>query len=172
MAMLDDIKTSMRITHNSLDNEISRYIKAAFSEMDRAGVGNCTEQLAGQLQKICVEFYIKHIYDYDGKGERWESQYKRLRDSLCLSLDYSAPLSVPAIATFKKTAQEDLIFRLNKVITGVANGETDLSSVECGYHHPYLTVYSSYLSTLANGTVTITIQALNGTGEIPVIVGD
>lgn len=169
MALQSDLKLAMRISHSLLDNDIQKNIEAAFEDMARVGIANCTEDAASTLQKQCVELYVKYIYDYEGKGERWFEHYERLRNQLSLSI--ISPSATPSEIEY---AGANLTFKMNHYITGLTVGETptDLTKdSDFGFDYPYLTIYKSYLDTLTE-TTEITYTTLWGDGTIQIIVGD
>lgn len=83
--MLDKIKKSMRISHSSLDDDIQRNINACLLDLERVGVYKSKE--TELLTKAC-ELYCKWQYDYQGKGEQFQANYEKLRDSMSLAGDY------------------------------------------------------------------------------------
>ena len=91
--MLKEVKTSLRITSDALNDDIVSNIRAALLDMSRAGVDTSTvnvddSKTYNALILACVEFYCKWIYDYIQKGEQWRIAYERLRDSLSRCGDY------------------------------------------------------------------------------------
>lgn len=83
--MLNEIKLAMRITHNMLDDDIQRNINACLLDLERVGVDktNTTELVT----KAC-ELYCKWQDDYLGKGDQFQKNYEKLRDSMSLCGDY------------------------------------------------------------------------------------
>jgi hypothetical protein len=169
MTLLADVKLSMRISHSLLDADIQKNIDVAFLDMARVGIANCTESVATKLQKQCVEFYCKQVYNYEGIGERWGVHYQKLRDSLSLALNYISPEATPEVIGYSIASGKDLEFALNHYITAVKNGATTLTT-QYSFEYPTLTIKASYLATLT-GTVTLTFTTLNGDGTIRIIVG-
>lgn len=86
MISVEDIRKSMRISHNMLDNEIKRNIDTALLEMSRVGVD--TKKKSVLVDKAC-ELYCKADFDYQGKGEQYMKSYEKLRDSMSLAGEYS-----------------------------------------------------------------------------------
>lgn len=84
--MLDAIKTSMRITHNMLDDDIRRDIDACLADIGRVGV--IPVEGDALIIKLC-EMYCKGMRDYGGKGEQWLRNYERLRDALSMTEGYA-----------------------------------------------------------------------------------
>lgn len=91
MDLLTQIKTSMRITHEALDDTIRADIQAGVQDLQRVGVqsflndGTIREDpLIGKA----LELYCKAQADYQGKGAEYEGAYMRLRDAMSLCGDY------------------------------------------------------------------------------------
>lgn len=95
MKMLDQIKKSMRISHNALDDILKEDIKAGALDLLRSGVlpyrkESNTKQIKNDaLIRKAIELYAKAQEDFEGKGERYQISYEKLRDSLSLCGDYN-----------------------------------------------------------------------------------
>lgn len=85
MISVSEVKKSMRINHNLLDDEIKRNIDTALLDMSRVGVSK--EKDDNLVEKAC-ELYCKAQYDYQGKGEQYMKNYESLRDGLSMAGDY------------------------------------------------------------------------------------
>lgn len=85
--MLDIIKTSLRITHDKLDNDIQLNINACLLDMERVGVN---VKYDNDLVVKACELYVKWQYNYADKGEQYKANYEKMRDGLSLSEDYKA----------------------------------------------------------------------------------
>lgn len=83
--MLNDIKISMRITHNKLDSDIQRNIDACMLDLKRVGI--CVDKPSGLLTKA-AELYCKAECDYLGKGEMFKKNYKELRNAMSMTGEY------------------------------------------------------------------------------------
>lgn len=83
--MLEQIKLSMRITHNMLDTDIQQNIDSCLLDLGRVGVDSSKD--TALLCKAC-ELYCKWQYDYQQKGEQFEMNYNKLRDAMSLCEDY------------------------------------------------------------------------------------
>lgn len=84
--MIEEIRSSMRITHRYSDEEILRNIDTCKIDMRMAGVyGADSDEL---IRKAC-ELYVKWQFDYEGKGERFEKAYRSLKDAMALCGDYN-----------------------------------------------------------------------------------
>lgn len=80
-----EIKASMRIRHDRLDEDIRRNILICLEDLKRAGINS--EIDTPLIRKAC-ELYIKSQYDYCDKGAEFEEKYNRLRDAMSLSKLY------------------------------------------------------------------------------------
>lgn len=85
MISVEDIRKSMRISHNASDGEISRDMDAARLDMNRAGID---EKKDNALIDKAIELYCKAQFDYLGKGEQFQKAYDKLIDSIALSEEY------------------------------------------------------------------------------------
>lgn len=90
MALLDDIKLTLRISHNLLDTEIANQITSARQELVRAGVADAvalgTDQANAQLVEESIKTYVlaKHEMDVrrrEGYEKSFEYQLDNLRKS-------------------------------------------------------------------------------------------
>ena len=91
MAILDTIKTSLRISHTSLDADITADISTAKAEMERAGVLSTAINDTDALILSAIKTYCKYNYESDParKEAFWKSWELQL-DNLRKSTDYSA----------------------------------------------------------------------------------
>ena len=87
--MIEQIKLSMRISHDKLDNDIDANINACLRDLTRVGVATAGKENDPLIVKS-VELYCKWQYNYDGSSDRYERAYTALRDSLSLCGDYNA----------------------------------------------------------------------------------
>lgn len=87
MAVLDDVKTAMRIRHEALDDLISKQIATARAEMVRAGV---SEDVANDDDNACVADAIvtfcqmrnaDTITESDQFSKSWQYQLDCIRKS-------------------------------------------------------------------------------------------
>ena len=91
--MFNQVKMSLRLSGDTLDDDIRFNIKAALLDMGRVGI-NTKEYTNIEIEEdplitACVILYCKWIYNYLGKGEDWLIAYEKLRDSLSLCGDYN-----------------------------------------------------------------------------------
>lgn len=89
--LIDSVKTTLRISHNKLDDDISQHISACLDDMKRLGivVPDDVEDVADiPLLFSAVKIYCMAQYDFLGKGEQYKKGYESLRDTLSLSSNY------------------------------------------------------------------------------------
>lgn len=93
MALLDDVKVAVRVSHSATDSEIQMWIAAAFADMERVGI---KEELLGQknpdaLVKAAVVCYVKANYGYDVEERpQFMDSYRRI---VCDLLNSSANIA-------------------------------------------------------------------------------
>ncbi len=85
MISAESIRKKMRISHNKMDDEINDNIKAARLDMSRVGID---ESKDNSLTDKAIELYCKAQFDYLGKGEQFQNNYEKLRDSMVLAGEY------------------------------------------------------------------------------------
>lgn len=87
--MLERIKQALRISGDSLDDDLLANIAAAVDDLLRRGVDASPESTDTLVIKA-VELYCKWMYDYLGKGEQWFSHYERLTIAMSQAKDYAS----------------------------------------------------------------------------------
>ena len=92
--LMSMIKTSMRIRHTALDEDIMNNIEAAAADMARVGVQPYSDMEKrilknDPLTRKAVELYCKSQAEYMEKGAQFERSYEKLRDSMSLCGDYN-----------------------------------------------------------------------------------
>lgn len=67
MALLDDVRTSLRVTSGMTDGEIQMWIDAAIADMRRCGVDELllSEEALDPIAKSAVTCFVKANYGYD-----------------------------------------------------------------------------------------------------------
>lgn len=60
-AILDSVKTALRINHNKLDAEITRQITAAEADMERVGIAAAIVQAGGPLIEQAIITYCQML---------------------------------------------------------------------------------------------------------------
>jgi len=89
MALLDDVRLSLRITTTTLDDEIQDLIDACLLDLDISGIEVITEGDA--LIKRAIKLYVKSDYAQDqDEQKRYNAAYESLKKHLVLSNDYKA----------------------------------------------------------------------------------
>lgn len=89
--LIDDVKTTLRISHDKLDDDISQHISACLDDMKRLGIAvpDDIEEVANNaLLFSAVKIYCMAQYDFLNKGEQYKKGYESLRDTLSLSSNY------------------------------------------------------------------------------------
>jgi uncharacterized phage protein (predicted DNA packaging) len=89
--ILDDVKLSLRISHNALDSEISDLIEAARHDLSLSGVSYLkTNDVNDPLIKRAIITYVKANFVSDSKdSERFQASYDMLKSHLSLAGDYN-----------------------------------------------------------------------------------
>jgi hypothetical protein len=85
LALLDDIRTSLRITADVYDAEVRMLIDSALYDMERVGVNPALLQVDGEGElvnahvKTAVTCYCKANFGYDvSEAERFADSYERI----------------------------------------------------------------------------------------------
>lgn len=87
--MLEDVKTSLRISGTDLDIEIQDLIDAAKADLQLSGVHKDKVADTDPLIKRAIIVYCKAHFGYDDMGERFEESYVSLKHHLTLSTEYT-----------------------------------------------------------------------------------
>lgn len=85
--MLALIKKALRITHNQLDDVIKSNIDACLLDLERVGILRI-EETDPMIIKL-AELYVKGQEDYQGKGDRYQAAYEKMRDAVSLCGEYN-----------------------------------------------------------------------------------
>lgn len=81
MALLDDIKVSLRLSSNALDSEVSSLIYAAVADMRRVGIAEELLDLANPhpLVRMAITCYAKANFGYDNdEATRFQESYRQI----------------------------------------------------------------------------------------------
>lgn len=81
-----NVKKKLRLSNDKFNDEIQDNINSCMSDMELVGVN--TTPVDSELIDKAIELYCKWQFDYMGKGERFESNYKSLRDTMSLTETY------------------------------------------------------------------------------------
>lgn len=88
MALKDDVKQVLRITTNSLDQEVTDIIEAAKNDLNISGVFKIIE--TDYLIKRAIIIYAKANFGLDNKdSEKYQKSYDLLKEHLALCGDYN-----------------------------------------------------------------------------------
>ena len=87
MALLDEVKLSLGITHTKMDEDIQTACNACKKDLYASGVTQTNE--SDDLIKQAVKLYCRYWYNYQGQTERWETAYCSLKVALALCGDYN-----------------------------------------------------------------------------------
>lgn len=73
MSQVEDIRRALRISNNSLDDEIRDTIDAAVLDLRTAGAGRGD---VDALTSMAVKLYARWQFDYRGKGSSTDKRMK------------------------------------------------------------------------------------------------
>ena len=85
MSQVEDIRRALRISNDSLDDEIRDTIDAAVLDLRTAGAGRGD---VDALTSMAVKLYARWQFDYRGKGEQYRQAYESLKAVLSLCPEY------------------------------------------------------------------------------------
>lgn len=86
MAIFDDVKSSLGITHGKKNDEIMSTISAAKIKMKMQGVNKIVE--SDPLTAQAIKLYAKAEFNFQGDGERYAKAFSSLTDAMALSDEY------------------------------------------------------------------------------------
>lgn len=96
MALLDDIKTALRVNSTAYNSEVTDLIDAGKSDLRLAGVffkDETENPPLDPLVKRAITIYCKANFGYDNPdADRLNDSYVMLKQHLSLSGDYREPL--------------------------------------------------------------------------------
>jgi hypothetical protein len=90
MALLDDVKVCLRVSHELTDSEIQMWIDAAVADMRRCGVRShlLEEGSMSSLARSAVVCFVKANYGYDNaEADRFMESYRMMLVGLLNSSD-------------------------------------------------------------------------------------
>lgn len=94
MSLLNDVKTSLRITHNALDTDLQAEIDSCKDDLKRVGwLPSKVVDTDVRVIEAC-KLYAKGRYDYQGKGVAYMQAYEDFRDATALNLEYTEAANV------------------------------------------------------------------------------
>lgn len=89
MALLDDVKTSLRITHSGLNTDIQAEIDACKDDLKRVGI-LASKVIDTDVRVIeACKLYVKGRLDYQGKGLQYFQAYQDFRDATSMNEEYT-----------------------------------------------------------------------------------
>jgi uncharacterized phage protein (predicted DNA packaging) len=91
MAMLDDVKIALRVSHTALDGEINDLIAAARQDLILSGVlASKANSNTDALIKRAINTYVKAYFGMDnGDHDKLVMAYEKLKTHLTLAGDYT-----------------------------------------------------------------------------------
>lgn len=97
MALIDDIKLSLRVTTDALDAEVQMLIDAALYDMERVGVNpdllDTGDEMNGFV-KTAITAYCKANFGYDvTEAHRFDDAYRRIVCDLLNSAENVAAMA-------------------------------------------------------------------------------
>lgn len=90
MALIDDVKQSLRITNTALNTEIQDLIDSAKADLELSGVLVDKIIDTDMLIKRAITLYSKSNFGLDNPdSEKYQASYLSLKTHLCLSQEYT-----------------------------------------------------------------------------------
>lgn len=86
MALINDIKISLRIKNNAYDTDIQELIDACKVDLKIAGVQRVDE--AEPLTSQAIKLYCKGNFGFDENSEKYQKAYHSLKIVMALASDY------------------------------------------------------------------------------------
>ena len=86
MALINDVKTRLRISHDKLDGDLEQAIAAARSELARVGVDvdatlDSDPLIVEAIKTYCQHGFTDDVKEKEGYWKSWETQVDGLRKS-------------------------------------------------------------------------------------------
>ena len=110
MALVDDIKVSLRVSTDAMDAEVEMLIGAALYDMERAGVNPALLEIddegciSNKFVKTAVTSYCKANFGYDvSEAARFSDTYYRI---VCDLLNSSENIAAKEVADGLEEAQD------------------------------------------------------------------
>ena len=89
--LLPEAKLWIRRSSTNLDSEIEQTVAACLMDLGVVGIKKIDEE--DPLIQQAAKLYLKAQFGSDGKAERWEMFYERLKSALALSGEYTMEAS-------------------------------------------------------------------------------
>lgn len=93
MAILDEVKLDLRISHSKLDTDITAQIETAKQKLAVAGVEVIEEYDA--LTVTAIKTWCRAWYNFQGRGKEYEALFYDQRDTMAMSGLYKPELEEP-----------------------------------------------------------------------------
>lgn len=94
MALIDDVKDSLRVDGNDLDGEISDLISAAKADLKLSGVLESKITDTDPLIKRAITVYVKANFGWDNSdADRFTKSYEMLKMHLTLTAEYTEAIT-------------------------------------------------------------------------------
>jgi hypothetical protein len=89
MALIDDVKTALRITSSAFDSEINDIIAAAKDDLLLSGIDSGALESPDPLVKRAILLYCKAGFGLDNPdSEKYMASFRSLETHLALSTEY------------------------------------------------------------------------------------
>jgi len=89
MAILDDVKSVLRVDGTDFNTEINDLIASALADMVSSGVVASAAVTTDPLVKMAVMTYCKANFDSNKNSEKLQLIYEGIRDKLSLLSEYN-----------------------------------------------------------------------------------
>lgn len=86
MALIDNVKLSLRIKNSAYDSEITDLIDSCKADMKISGIAKIEE--TDPLTAQAIKLYCKGSFGYDENSEKFIAAYANLKIAMALSGDY------------------------------------------------------------------------------------
>jgi hypothetical protein len=90
MALIDDVKQSLRISNNAMDTEVNDLINSARADLSLSGISITKIMNDDALIKRAIILYSKAFFGLaNADSEKYKGAYDSLKQHLCLSQKYT-----------------------------------------------------------------------------------
>lgn len=93
MAILDDVKLDLRISHEKLNADITAQINTAKQKLAVAGVEVIDD--SDELTETAIKTWCRAWYNFQGRGKEYEALFYDQRDTMAMSGLYKPELEEP-----------------------------------------------------------------------------
>lgn len=88
MALIDGVKTALRIKSNTFDGEeLTPLIEACKIDLGMGGVRNISDNNALVLHAVVL--FCKAHFGFDDNADKYAAAYERLKNAMAISTEYS-----------------------------------------------------------------------------------